>query len=225
MGLGIGSSITINLWLKATLHCDLVNRVDVAGEDSDKWVTASNLSFIEKNWLGRCHPEVYLTKTARIDPFQKNLVWYDVTLKNSANYTMTTVVTDHIPSGMRFLNSSIVPSKQSQNEVKWTIKDLAPGEYRSITYRVQASQDGEFTSVVHVDASRVLGQDVSAETSADVVVGPAPANIGKGLEDSSRTGANNSNEPASNHNLNQEPPAECTGPCPAFRESSDEEIP
>lgn len=224
MGLGIGSTITINLWLKAKLDSDLVNRVDVAGEDSDKWVTASNLSFIENNWLG-CHPDVYLTETARIDPLTKTVVWYYATLKNSANSSMTAVVTDHIPSGMRFLNSSLMPSKQSQNEVKWTVKDIAPGECRSITYRAQASRDGKFTDLVHVDASRDHGQVVSAEASADVVIGPAPVKMGKSLTDSSRTGANCSKELASDYNLDQGPTGECSGPCPAFREFSDEDIP
>ena len=152
MNLGIGSSITIDLWLKAKPDSDLVNRVNVAGGYDDKWVTASNISTIEKSWLGCCPPEIYLTETARIDPHKKTVVWYNITLKNRANGPMTTVVTDHIPSGMRFLNSSMVPSKQSQNAVKWMVMDLEPGEERSITYRAEASHDGKFIDLVHVDA-------------------------------------------------------------------------
>ena len=134
---------------------------------------------------------------------------------------MTTSVTIHIPSGMRFLNSSLVP-KQSQNEVKWTVIDLKPGEERSITYRAEASRDGKFTDLVHVDAILVHGQAVSAEANADVVIGQAP---GKSEMDTSCTAINCTNEPASDYNWNQEPLAECSGPCPAFSESSDEQIP
>jgi len=50
--------------------------------------------------------------------------------------------------------------------------DLAPGEVRYITYGAEASRDGRFTDLVHVDAclEHVLGS-VSADTSADVVIG------------------------------------------------------
>jgi len=78
MNLGIGSSITIDLWLKAEPDSDLVNRVNVAGGYGDKWVTASNVSTIEKSWLGCCPPEIYLTETARVDPLTKT-VWYNIT--------------------------------------------------------------------------------------------------------------------------------------------------
>ena len=175
MNLGIGSSITIGLWLKAEPDSDLVNRVKVAGGYGDKLVTASNISTIEKSWLGCCPPEIDLTETARIDPLKKTIVWYNITLKNRAKSTMTTVITDHISDGMRFLNSSMVPSKQSQNAVKLMPMDLAPGVQRSITYRAEASRDGKFIDLVHVDAILVHGQgSVSAEASAEVVVGPTP---------------------------------------------------
>jgi hypothetical protein len=127
---------------------------------------------------------------------------------------------------MRFLNSSMAPSSQSQNEVKWTVMDVAPGEERSITYRAEASRDGKFIDLVHVDSILVHGQgSVSAEASAEVVVGPTPGKKGKSATDSSCTETNCANEPASDYNWNQEPLAECSGPCPAFSESSDEEIP
>ena len=226
MNLGIGSSITIGLWLKAEPDSDLVNRVNVAGGYGDKWVTASNISTIEKSWLGCCPPEIDLTETARIDPLKKTVVWYNITLKNRAKSTMTTVITDHIPDGMRFLNSSMVPSKQSQNAVKWMVMDLAPGVQRSITYRAEASRDGKFIDLVHVDAILVHGQgSVSAEASAEVVVGPTPGKTGKSGTDSSSTEVICPNEPPSDYNWNQEPLAECPGPCPAFSESSDGEIP
>ena len=226
MNLGIGSSITIDLWLKAEPDSDLVNRVNVAGGYGDKWVTASNVSTIEKSWLGCCPPEIYLTETARIDPHKKTIVWYNITLKNNAKSTMTTVIYDRIPSGMRFLNSSMMPSNQSQNVVKWMVMDLAPGEVRYITYGAEASRDGRFTDLVHVDACLEHGLgSVSADTSTDVVIGPAPVKTGKSGTDSSSAEVNFANEPASDYNWNQEPPAECSGPCPAFSESSDEDIP
>ena len=226
MNLGIGSSITLGLWLKAEPDSDLVNRVNVAGGYGDKWVTASNVSIIEKSWLGCYPPEIYLKETARIDPHKKTIVWYNITLKNRANSPMTSVVTDHIPSGMKFLNSSIVPSKLSENAVKWMIMDLKPGEERPITYRAEASHDGKFIDLVHVDANLVQGQgSVSAEASAQVVVGPTLGKTGKRITDSSSTEVIRPNEPPSDYNWNQEPLAECSGPCPAFSESSEGEIP
>ena len=106
------------------------------------------------------------------------------------------------------------------------VMDLAPGEVRYITYGAEASRDGRFTDLVHVDAclEHVLGS-VSADTSADVVIGQAPVKTGKSGTDSSSAEVNFANEPASDYNWNQEPPAECSGPCPAFSESSDEDIP
>jgi hypothetical protein len=120
----------------------------------------------------------------------------------------------------------MVPSNQSQNVVKWMVLALAPGEDRSITYRAKASRDGKFTDLVHVDAclEHVLGS-VSADTSTDVVIGPAPGKTGKSRTASFCTGINCTNGPASDNNWNQEPLAECSGPCPAFSESSDEDIP
>jgi len=66
---------------------------------------------------------------------------------------------------------------------------------------------------------------MSAETSADVVIGQTPEKKGKSETDPSCTDINCTNGPASDYNWNQEPIAECSGPCPAFSESSDEEIP
>ncbi|MGD0952668.1 MAG: hypothetical protein ABR985_09795 [Methanotrichaceae archaeon] len=226
MNLGIGSSITIDLWLKAKPDSDLVNRIEVAGGYDDKWVTASNISAIEKSWLGCCPPEIYLTETAKIDPHKKTVVWYNITLKNRANGPMTAVVTTHIPNGTRFLNSSTTPAKQSPNAVRWIVMDLKPGEESLITYRAEASHDGKFIDLVHVDTSLVQGQgSVSAETSAEVVVGPMIGKTGKIGTDSLNTEVIRPNEPPSDYNWNQEPLVECPGPCPAFSDSSDEDIP
>lgn len=226
MNLGVGSSITLDLWLKARPDSDLVNRIEVAGRYDDKWVTASNISTTEKSWLGCCPPEIYLTETARIDPHKKTIVWYNITLKNRANGPMTAVVTVHIPNGTRFLNSSTAPVKQSQNAVRWIVMDLKPGEERPITYRAEASHDGKFIDLVHVDTSLVQGQgSVSAETSSVVLVGPTQEKTGKSETDSSSIEVICPNEPQSDYNWNQEPLAECPGPCPAFSESSDEDIP
>lgn len=177
-----------------------------------------------KEWLGCCLPEIYLTKTAKID--SKTLVWYNITLENRANCSTASEVIDHMPSGIIFLNSSLVPSKQSQNTLRWMVIDLAPGDRRSIIYRTAASRNGKFVNLAHVDAYPVGGQGyVSTETSADVVIGSAHEKKGKSNPDSVFMEINSTNEPASDYNWNQEPPAECSGPCPAFSDSSEEDIP
>ena len=195
----------------------------MAGGYGDKWVTASNVSTIEKSWLGCCPPEIYLTETARIDPHQEIIVWYNVTLKNNAKSTMTTVIYDRIPSGMRFLDSSMVPSNQSQKVVKWMVMDLAPGEVRYITYGAEASRDGRFSPTwsMWMHAWSTSWGPCLADTSVDVVIGQAPVKTGMSGTDSSSAEVNFANEPASDYNWNQEPLAECSGPCPAFSESSD----
>jgi uncharacterized repeat protein (TIGR01451 family) len=227
MNLGIGSSIKIDLRLNVSdWSPDLINRVEACGAWDGHYVCASNISSLQFNWLACYSPAIYMTKTASIDPSRPTVVKYAIYLENRANYTMTAEVTDHLPDGMRFLNSSLAPSKQSQNAVAWTIMDLAPGESGSIIYWAEAYRNGKFINLAQVDIWFVDGQGpASAEASAEVVIDGVHEKGAKSQTDSSCMQTSCINEPVPVYDWNQEPLADCFGPCPAFSDYLEEEIP
>jgi hypothetical protein len=138
---------------------------------------------------------------------------------------MTAEVTDHLPDGMRFLNSSLVLTKQSQNAVQWTVMNLSAGESCSRIYWAEASRNGRFVNLAHVDAWFVGGQgSASAEASAEVVIDGVNEKGDKSKTDSSCMQTNCMNEPAYVYDWNQDSLADCSGPCPAFADSFDDDI-
>jgi hypothetical protein len=76
-----------------------------------------------------------------------------------------------------------------------------------------------------VDANFVGGQgSVSAEASAEAVIDSVHEKTEKSNMDSSCMKINCTNEPASDYDWNLEPLADCSCPCPAFGDSSDDDI-
>jgi hypothetical protein len=103
--------------------------------------------------------------------------------------------------------------------------ELAPGEVRSIIYRVKATGNGKFTNLAHVDAHFASGQgSTSVDASADIVISSMSAKTEKSKTDSSCMEINCTNEPAYNYSWNQEPIAGCSGPCPIFSETFEEDL-
>ncbi len=229
MNLGIGDAIEIDLWLEVDERsADLVNRVEACGAWDDHSICASNISSLQFNWLPCCPPEIYITKTASIDPSRPKIVRYAIVLENHANYTMIAEVSDHLPDGLRFLNSSVAPSEQSQNAVRWTVMNLSAGKSKSfsVVYWAEASRNGKFINLARVDAWSVGGEgSASAEASAEVVIDSVYEKGEKSKTDSSCMQINCTNEPISVNDWNQEPLADCSGPCPVFSGFFEEEIP
>ncbi|NYT03003.1 MAG: DUF11 domain-containing protein, partial [Methanosarcinales archaeon] len=171
--LGIGSASTIVLRLNTTGDLDsLVNRVVVTGIYGNKSVVASNYSVIEYDWLGCCPAEMEVVKEARVDPDSPSDVDYRITIENRADKTMVVNVTDLLPYGLEYVDSSLDPVDFTSRSLWWILTDLAPGEMRSIDYSARARWNGTFVNSVHVEGYPVGGVGGSTvEASATVVVG------------------------------------------------------
>jgi uncharacterized repeat protein (TIGR01451 family) len=172
MYMSIGQSLNIDLDLNVTEQKDmLVNRVYATAYYDDQTVAASNFSVLEFAWLPCCQQELLATKTAEIDSSDPGIIWYRLEVKNRQNYTMAARVTDILPSGLIFLDSSVQPESDPYN-LSWVLTDIAPGETAFIDYRAQALRNGRFENNAHVDAFAVDGSgSASADVSATVVVG------------------------------------------------------
>jgi uncharacterized repeat protein (TIGR01451 family) len=172
--LSIGSNFTIELNLDVVDEpSNLVNIVEASGQYNDQWISASDISVIEYDWLSCCPVEIRVSKTAAIDPSDPNIIWYNITVDNLDNYTMVADITDKLPEGLKFINSSISPASYGPDYVNWTITDLSPGGDQTIVFRAEATKNGTFMNRVHVDAYAIDGSDfASADALATVVIGP-----------------------------------------------------
>jgi len=176
MYLSIGQAVDIKLMLNVTDEADeLVNRVDAYAAYNDRWITASNFTAHQLNWLTCCEPEISAFKTAKLDANDPNTVWFRIAIKNRANYTMTARITDWLPEGLTFLNSSIQADNYPDN-LSWVINDLQPGAIGIIDYRVKSMKSGVFTNIAHIEAHGVDGSGEAVEDiSATIAVGGSKA--------------------------------------------------
>ena len=181
LSLGIGDRVVIDLRLNISQpSANIVNRVQAVGAYNDGWVTAGNFSVVQLDWL-TCYPiDISATKAVWVDAKDPQVVWYRLDLHNRQNYNMVAFMMDQLPEGMTFLNSSLQPSENNSNQMTWTIMNLAPGETRSIVYRVRALSKGTFVNTAYIDAFAVDGPDSASakvEARVDLTTGrePGPA--------------------------------------------------
>jgi len=227
VNMGIGSFIKIDLRLKVNdKSADLVNRAEACGAWDGHFVCAANTSSLQFDWLPCCPPEIHITKTARIDPSRPTVVSYAIFLENRANCTLSAEITDRLPDGLEFLNSTLSPSEKSQSALVWRIINISAGESRSIEFWAKASRNGRFVNLANADAWIIGGQgEASAQASAEVVMDGLHEKKEMSKPDSYCLQINSTNEPQSVYDWNLEPLAECQGPCPALYDSLDDEIP
>jgi len=174
----IGEQATITLKLDVTEYYDqystgsvgdeMVNRVKVCGGyDKDDWVCAANSSACERGYLTCCIDQtLYVTKTARVDENEPEMVWYTVEIENFADATRVATVTDILPEGMVLLESSRSPASYDVDTVIWNLIEIEPFKTETIEYKVEALKKGRFVNQVCVDARSVDGpvvQPVYAE--------------------------------------------------------------
>jgi large repetitive protein len=165
--LGIGQSTQIDLKLNTTYDTNnLVNRVRARGDYGNQWVSAENFSAIGLNWLPCSPTQVFVAKTAYVDTKDPMVVHYSIILSNREKYAMVASITDQMPEGLNFLNSSLQPSDHLYGKVSWNIIDLKPGETRSINYLVKALHSGNFVNQAHIEVTSVNGPD-SASTDVE----------------------------------------------------------
>jgi uncharacterized repeat protein (TIGR01451 family) len=144
---------------------NFVNRIQVDGSYDGRWVTAQNYSSLEFNELSCCSPQIWADMTAQADAKDAMLVHYSITLKNRENKVMVATITDQLPAGLTFQNSTIAPTSSNPNQVIWNIIDLEPGETRTIDYQALAHYSGSFVNQAHIEAHALDG---TSEALADV---------------------------------------------------------
>lgn len=170
--LGIGTSSNIELRLNMTQDMDnLINRVQAKGGYDDKWVSIANISAIELNWLSCCPPQILASKTGYVDAKDPMLVHYSILLKNREKYIMVASITDMLPEGMQFINSTLTPSDHRPDRIRWDVTDLRPGEVKTIDYLSRVLYSGIFENQAHIEAYSVDGSDSAfADVSCHIEV-------------------------------------------------------
>ena len=174
--LAIGDAVTITLKLDLTRSYpqELTNRVEVCGgiNNGAEYVCASNFSARELSWLTCCtNQTISVTKTARLDDTNSELVWYTVEIRNDDNATRAATVTDRLPTGMELVSSSIPFASRDGNVVVWNLVEIGPFETERIEFSALAPGVGRFSNLVEVEARSVDGpvvQPVYASCVIDV---------------------------------------------------------
>lgn len=170
--LSIGTSSEIQLKLNIKEDQDsLVNRVQARGGYDDQWAVAENYSSLQLGWLSCCPPQLLAAKEAFVDSKDKTLVHYRITLKNREKEVMVATITDELPAGMMFQNSTLTPSDYRSGRVSWNIVDLKPGKMKSIDYWARAMYGGTFLNQAHIEARYLNGTDSAfADVSSSIYV-------------------------------------------------------
>lgn len=99
----------------------VVNCVRAKGGHDDKWVNAENYSAIQLNWLSCCPPQLLVAQEAYVYANDSMLVHYRILLKNRENSTMVATITDQLPGGMMYQNSSVDPFDHRSDKVTWNL--------------------------------------------------------------------------------------------------------
>jgi len=173
--LSVGDRQTIEIWLDVTdsTERELVNRVVAKGAYGGGLATAVNFSALELDWLTCCLGNTLsMTKEGVVDPTEPNVVWYTLKIHNKANSTRTAKVTDHLPQGMVFLDSSVPFASYKNDFVTWNLIDVGPFETETIYYKTEALWSGRFVNQARIDSRSVTGPTTrSTSCSAEVEVG------------------------------------------------------
>jgi large repetitive protein len=166
----MGQSLKIDLNLKPMKGAnDLVNCVSVSGQYDHRLVVAGNFSTIERGSLNRNNLNIKAYKNARINPADTSIIVYRIAVENQDNRSIVARITDILPDGLMFLNSSIEPQNIT-NDLSWVIMDIAPGETKYVDYSAQALWTTQLVNRAHIDAHAIDGSgrtalDVNAETN------------------------------------------------------------
>jgi uncharacterized repeat protein (TIGR01451 family) len=183
LNMTIGTSNEIELKVRITEDRDnFINRVQAMGGYSDRWVVAENYSSLEQDWLGCCPSQLRATKEAFVDSRDKTLVHYRITLNNRDNEAMVATITDELPAGMVFQNSTLTPSDYSPRRISWNIIDLQPGKTKSIDYLARAMYGGTFINQAHIEAQYLNGTSSAFEdVSSSVYIESKASSLGDSM--------------------------------------------
>jgi uncharacterized repeat protein (TIGR01451 family) len=170
----IGQSLEIDLNLNPTKETsELVNRVIVSGEYSRQFVTAGNFSIIARNPLHYDKLNILIYKMVKVDSIDPSRIAYRIAVENQDSRNIVARVTDIMPDGLVFINSSIEPENMT-DILSWIIMDLAPGETKYIDCLAQAISTGQFVNRAHIDAYAVDGSgQASGDANVDTTLNEA----------------------------------------------------
>jgi uncharacterized repeat protein (TIGR01451 family) len=172
LNLGLGGSLSFTLWLDVT-DCrgdEIVNRFEASAGYNGNATTASAFSAIETDWLS-WHDDISVTATkfGEVDEDDPRLVTYTLTVQNLDESTKVAEVTDVLPEGMMFLDSTLEPSSVEGNTVTWTLIDIGPYEAEKIVYGAEALRSGKFLNRAMVDARSVDGSSPPPVYASSIV--------------------------------------------------------
>jgi len=172
LNLGLSGTLSITLWLDVT-DCrgdEIVNRLEASASYNGNVTTAAAFSALETDWLSWTgDASVTATKSGVVDETDPRLITYTLTVQNLGEDTKVAEVTDILPDGMKFIDSSVEPSSVDGNVVTWTLIDIGPYEAERIIYRAEALRSGRFINRAVVDARSVDGSS-SPQVYANAVV-------------------------------------------------------
>lgn len=173
--LPVGQSLKIDLNLNPTKETsELVNRVSVSGGYNHRFITSGNFSTITRNSQNCDRLNIRIYKITKMDSIESNRIAFRIAVENQDNRSIVARVTDLMPNGLIFINSSIEPENMTYG-LSWVIMDLAPGEIKYIDCLAQAILAGQFVNRAHIDAYAVDGSgkapgDANVVTSLDEAV-------------------------------------------------------
>jgi len=170
--LAIGDISVIYLWLNVASYAgdDLVNRVEAGGAYNDTWVTATNFTALEIDWLAcSLDRSVSVAKTAELDLSRSDVVRYTLTIKNLEGDSKVARVTDPLPDGMKLLDASVPPSSDDDGVLTWNLIDLGPFDTKTIVYDAEALWSGTFVNRAEVDVRSVNGTSVPIQYASAII--------------------------------------------------------
>ncbi len=100
-------------------------------------------------------PELSITKNDSIDPILLGeQTQYTIVITNTGEATLTAVTaSDLLPAGLSFVSSA--PVSESDNALTWSLGELAPGAFATITVDVTGDATGTFTNTAQANAKEI----------------------------------------------------------------------
>ena len=115
--------------------------------------------------------DLNVTKTGPVTTTAGSLITYHLSLSNTGDITATaTWLTDTLPAGVTFLNSTPAPSTQAGQRLVWQLGDVPTTALRLITVTAQVSETAAGPFVNHITATTTAtetatGNNVAAWTT------------------------------------------------------------
>ncbi len=174
--LASGESRSIDLRLRIEREVEkMTNRVRATAyylDTSNRQLrTSSSYTSTDPLDLSNCvPPEMMLTMKADKNTTSPNIINYQLTLHNRADYNISVNLSADMPSGAEFLDSSPKPKIMGKDKITWSYK-LNSGSKRTIRYRLAVPGSGLIEAKAIANADSIDGQrHLAAEAVANVII-------------------------------------------------------